>query len=100
MSDSTISVIVEISGEESDHKGGAYGDKETVPVSLPIEALRSSLSTEAAKLLSILDSLHTDSKWKLEEVEVGIEISAEGGISFIGTAKAGAEASIKLTFKR
>jgi hypothetical protein len=36
----------------------------------------------------------------LKELEVGIELTAEGGVSLIGTAKAGGTASLKLTFVR
>jgi hypothetical protein len=34
----------------------------------------------------------------LKELEVGIELTAEGGVNLIGTAKVGGTASLKLTF--
>jgi len=38
--------------------------------------------------------------FKLKQVEVGIEVSAEGGVNLIGTMTAGAKAAITLTFER
>ncbi len=34
----------------------------------------------------------------LEEVTLGVEVSAEGGVSFIGSAKAGGKGAITLKF--
>jgi len=49
-----------------------------------------------------LDSLFQDLKavgsFKLDQVEVSLEISAEGGVALIGTAKAGASEAVKLAF--
>lgn len=36
----------------------------------------------------------------LKEAQIGLEISAEGGVQFVGTAKVGAKAAITLVFGR
>jgi hypothetical protein len=66
---------------------------------VPIGKLKSNLADIVAKLGMITADLESPaSKYSLTELEVGLEISAEGGVSLIGTAKAGATASVKLTF--
>jgi hypothetical protein len=96
----TISVIVGVSQEGDATKGGFYGDQDAEAVLLPVEKLRTGLKAETSKLLTILDAIPEHEGWRLDEVEIGAEITAEGGISFIGTAKIGARTAFKLKFKR
>ncbi len=62
------------------------------------------LKQSLGKLTGQLDSLFRDIEavggFKLNQVEVSLEISAEGGVALIGTAKAGARGAISLTFSR
>jgi hypothetical protein len=44
------------------------------------------------------DLIAEDDGILLKELEVGVELTAEGGVSLIGSAKVGATASLKLTF--
>jgi|SRR5215831_9859949 len=99
MSRDTISVIVELP-EAGDGAKGLFRGQKIALVQLPIEKLRDQMGAEAGKLLAILDTMPAKTGWRLDEAEVGVEISAEGGVSFIGTAKVGANATLKLKFKR
>jgi len=48
----------------------------------------------------LFDGQEKSNDFKLKQIEVGIEISAEGGVNLIGTLTAGAKTAIKLTFER
>jgi hypothetical protein len=70
-----------------------------VPVEISVERLKAGLSDLVAKLRTATAGLAAQADGlSLKELEVGIELTAEGGVSLIGTAKAGATASLKLTF--
>ena len=93
----TISVLV----ASTDPGKGIFGNGAIIPVNIPVEKLRAGLSDLIAKLSAATTALATKSEGlSLKELEVGIELTAEGGVSLIGTAKAGATASLKLTFVR
>lgn len=91
----TISVIV----SKTEPGKGIFGSGLAVPVEIPIERLKASLSDLVAKLRAATTTLvdHADGL-SLKELEVGLELTAEGGVSLIGTAKVGGSASLKLTF--
>jgi hypothetical protein len=90
----TLSVIV----TQSDTKS-IFGGESARLVEIPVERLRASLSDLVSKLRAATSDLaaKTDGL-SLRELEVGIEVTAEGGVSLIGTATVGATASLKLTF--
>lgn len=96
MSD-TISVLV----VHADLTKGIFGDGVLMPVNISVEKLRTGLSDLVAKLKAATADIAANVEGlALKELEVGIEITAEGGVSLIGTAKAGATASLKMTFAR
>jgi hypothetical protein len=92
----TISVLV----TSAEPGKGIFGNGPVVPVEIPVERLKASLSDLVAKLRAATTNLAAKAAdgLSLKELEVGIELTAEGGVSLIGTAKAGATASLKLTF--
>ncbi len=93
----TISVLV----TSTDPGKGIFGNGPVLPVEIPVERLKASLSDLVAKLRAATTSLAAKADGlSLKELEVGIELTAEGGVSLIGTAKAGGTASLKLTFVR
>ncbi len=65
---------------------------------LDAEKLRKSVGSLARQVTGLFDDLEHDDRYRLETVQVSLEISAEGGVSLIGTAKAGARGGITLTF--
>ena len=91
----TISVLV----TRTDPGKGIFGTGPVFPIEIPVDQLRTSLTDLVTKLKAATAALADKSDGlSLKELEVGVEITAEGGVSLIGTAKAGATASLKLTF--
>jgi hypothetical protein len=46
----------------------------------------------------MLDDVKQISSFKLKEVTIQVEVTAEGGIELVGTAKLGGKGAITLTF--
>jgi Trypsin-co-occurring domain 1 len=91
----TISVLV----TPNDPGKGIFGTGPAIPVEIPIERLKASLSDLIAKLRAATSDIAAEADGlSLKELEVGIELTAEGGVNLIGTAKVGGTASLKLTF--
>jgi len=89
-----ISVLV-----SADPSKGIFGTGAVAAVDIPVERLNANLSDFVSKLRAATASLAAKADGlSLKELEVGIELTAEGGVSLIGTAKAGVTASLKLTF--
>jgi hypothetical protein len=90
----TISALV----TSPDPSKGIFGGGPVIPVQIPVEKFSASLSDLVSKLRTATASLVAKADgWSLKELEVGLELTAEGGVSLIGTAKAGGTASLKLT---
>jgi hypothetical protein len=106
MSDETIRVIVATTGVEdtSQSKGGLFIDEhgtiEAIQKDLLVSTLRENLASECRKFMTVIGDVEDSDAYKLSDVEVAFEISGEGGVSFIGTAKVGARASLKMKFAR
>ncbi|MGY4349752.1 hypothetical protein ACVWXM_006245 [Bradyrhizobium sp. GM7.3] len=102
MSEDTISVVVAASEADDgpQTKGGLFADDDAVIVEVPVSKLRANLARECQKFMDALSDVKDSQGYKLADVEVGFEISGEGGVSFIGTAKVGAKASLKVKFSR
>ena len=97
---SKIQVIVEgQSTAEGGRLGGGIlqGGTSTIK-ELSTETLKKSLGQLSSSLSEIFDDLRTVGNAELSQVQVEVEINAEGGGSLIGTAKAGISGAISLTF--
>jgi hypothetical protein len=74
----TISVLV----TSADPGKGIFGNGPVVPVEISVERLKASLSDLVAKLRSATANLAAKADGlSLKELEVGIELTAEGGVS-------------------
>lgn len=91
---STIPVIVE-GGSEG--KRGYLGATDRVR-NIETGTLQKSMADLTEKISGILKDARQVGDFKLTQVELSVEISAEGGFSLVGTAKAGTKGAIKLTF--
>jgi hypothetical protein len=60
--------------------------------------LVASLRGLSDQLGDLFGGLRAVAGYELQEVQVGLEISAEGGFNLIGSAKAGGKGAITLTF--
>ncbi|MFJ4039173.1 hypothetical protein ACIPVB_13985 [Microbacterium sp. NPDC090007] len=68
-------------------------------VEASVDALRESWHDTIEKLTAVVDGIDDDiSTWGVNQVEVGLTLSAKGQLLFI--AQAGAEATVKITLTR
>ena len=65
---------------------------------IPVDRLKANLIGVTESLLKALKDIKQVGKYKLKEVEIEVEVSADGGVSLIGTASLGGKGAIKLTF--
>ncbi len=89
MEEGTLPFVVEVTTKGSDGVG-----KESVPMA----TLKSNLQNATQRLGEIFAEIRSVGQYELKEVEIGLEVGAEGGVSFIGTSKISGSGSIKLTF--
>lgn len=74
------------------------GDGETGVSLIPVDALRANLAKTAETLRKAFEEFSGDlGALRLNEVQVGLEISATGGVHLIGTA--GVKGAITLIFR-
>ena len=96
-----ISVVVE-QVEESEPQTLGLGDeieKQIVKIKdIPADALRKSLTGLTSQLETLFQDIKSVGGFRLTQVQVSLEINAQGGVALIGTAKAGASGAISLTF--
>ena len=71
----------------------------TGPVEIPVDTLRASLAELTTKLSTLLADLKTVGGFELAQVQVAVELTAQGGVHLIGNLTAGAKGAIQLTFK-
>lgn len=62
--------------------------------------LNASLRSLAKDLESVLAGVETAGGFRLAEVEIGVEITAEGGLNLIGVATLGGKAGLTLRFEK
>ncbi len=97
----TIPVIVEDIESESKPDGtlgGGILSPESKIRNIDADKLRQSLSELSGQISGVLQDIKAVGSFKLKEVQLSVEISAEGGVALIGSAKAGAKGAITLTF--
>ena len=73
-------------------------EPESMITELDTDRLKASLAGLSAQIGEVLSDIRAVGDFKLKEVKVSVEISAEGGVALIGSAKAGAKGAIELTF--
>lgn len=96
-----IPVIVALPPDQTTTKGilDKAVSKVTAVVQVDPVTLRSNLAELFAKISQVTEgALPRTGGFVVAEFEIGLEISAEGGLAIIGTA--GANASVKVVFKR
>ena len=78
-----------------------FGDRaEAVLQHVDVDRLNASLKELSTQLDRMLDGVETKGGFRLKNVEIGVEISSEGGINLIGTLTVAGKASITLSFER
>jgi hypothetical protein len=95
-----VPFLVRVDGVPDDDTMGIFrrGDGETGISLIPVERLRENLAKTAEALRKAFGEFSGDlGALRLNEVQVGLEISATGGVHLIGTA--GVKGAITLVFK-
>lgn len=103
MSKVTIPIIVARDAGAAETKNLMKKASETLRdvVNIDAEALSANLSGLISGVGTVVSAAEAAAgALTLKEVQVGVEITAEGGVALIGTASVGATASITLTFQR
>jgi len=93
-----ISVIVEEEEKSEGHLRSGKKESKVRAKNINAEKLKDSMSELAGQISEIMNDIKSVGDFKLQQVQLAVEISAEGGVSLIGTAKAGAKGAITLTF--
>ncbi|MHB8117432.1 MAG: Pepco domain-containing protein [Methanothrix sp.] len=65
---------------------------------VPIEILKKNLAGISSAMLNVLGDIKQVGQFKLKEITIEVEVSADGGVSLIGTANLGGKGAISLTF--
>ena len=85
-----------------DRTKGVFGSDgsqaEAVLAQVSAESLRGNLTRASQGILQLLSDIRKIGAFRLKEVQLQVEISAEGGVQFIGTSKIGGKGAITLTF--
>lgn len=97
----SISVRV-IEKESRSGQKGLTGNKiaESVIKKFSVSELKSQVRDLSSDLNELFSDLSNTGKFQLDTIDVGLEISSEGGVNLIGHATVGASASIQLSFKK
>ena len=94
----TIPFLVSLPDEDEPVKGLFSAETEVALRELPTELLRKNLSSVCQGMASMLSDIEELGRFRLKEVTVQVEVTAEGGIELVGTAKLGGTGAITLTF--
>ena len=80
-------------------KGWFFSSDDRVDVSaIPVDKLQSQFATLTESLSKVFENAKSVGAFRLKTIEIGVEISSEGGINLIGTASVGAKAAVKIVF--
>ena len=95
----TIPFLVSLPEEEQQVKGiFSPNDTEIAVRDLPVDRLRENLNMVCQGFASVFNDVKRVGHFQLKEVSIQVEVTAEGGIELIGTAKLGGKGAITLTF--
>ncbi|MDJ0592012.1 MAG: hypothetical protein QNJ72_18825 [Pleurocapsa sp. MO_226.B13] len=100
---SDIPFLVSLPEQDADEevKGlfSSRGSKDVVAVrNIPTDRLKKNLSSVCQGLAETLQDIKAVGNFRLKEVSIEVEVTAEGGVELIGTAKLGGKGAITLTF--
>ena len=96
-------LVADVDVEDEDTMGGLFrrGEERIALRQIPAAVFRDSLTRTISMLSSVLGEIADESLgMPLREVQIGIEVSASGGIQLVGTAQAGTTGAITLVFHR
>ena len=95
-----IPFLVEVDGADATGhtKGLSLGGSWQACKLTPVDVLNKNLQSVSEAMLDALAGMKSVGDFRLEEVSLQAEITAEGGVQLIGTSKIGAKGAITLKF--
>ena len=93
-----IPILVSLPEEDEDVKGIFSSDGEIGSLEIPTERLQENLTKVCQGVTEVLSHVKQVGDFKLKQVTIQVEVTAEGGVELIGTAKIGGKGAITLTF--
>lgn len=84
--------------EEKSIFGKFRADAEVELKPIPTDRLKKSLTGVSEAVLTVIKDIKQVGQFKLKEITLQVEVSAEGGINLIGTATLGGKGAITLKF--
>jgi hypothetical protein len=92
--------VVTAPARTAEPQAGTLGilEPQSMITELDTDQLKASLAGLSSQIGEVLSDIRAVGDFRLKEVKVSVEISAEGGVALIGSAKAGAKGAIELTF--
>ena len=94
----TIPILVSVEDEDQEVKGLFSPDADIVLRNIPIDKLKENMAAVCSQVAETVSDIRQVGQFKLKEISIQVEISAEGGVELIGTAKLGAKGAITLKF--
>jgi len=94
----TIPFLVSLPDEDERVKGIFSVESDIVVRDLPTERLRENLNKVCQGVASMVNDVGKVGSFQLKQITVQVEVTAEGGVELIGTAKLGGKGAITLTF--
>ena len=94
----TIPILVTLPDDEDDVKGIFSSTGEIVLRELDVTKLSENLNKICKGVVTLVNDVKAVGNFKLKEISIEVEITAEGGVELIGTAKLGGKGAVKLTF--
>jgi hypothetical protein len=79
-------------------KGVLRSSGDAVLERINVAKLNSNLKSLAQDLEELLQGVEAKGGFNLSEIEIGVEVTAEAGVTLIGTAKVGGTAALTLRF--
>jgi|GEM_PF-1265600 len=73
---------------------------DSVLAQVDLAVLKNNLAELRKSIAELMDAEEESTGYRLQAIEVGVEVSAEGGLNIIGSLTAAGKAGIKLTFQR
>lgn len=99
MADKTIPFLVSLPDEEDQEVKGIFDfDAEIALQNIPIDQLKENLNNVCQSLTTALSDIKKVGDFKLKEVEIAVEVTADGGVCFVGTVNVGGKGAITLKF--
>lgn len=98
----TIPILVESAEDDypRTRRGGILGGVRAVAraTEVDVDKLRESFSRLSDSMAEVLRDVRRAGDFQLQTVQLQVEVTAEGGVQLVGTAKAGVKGAISLTF--